>query len=375
MKIFRLLIAALFLFAAAYAVTAQEEKPKGEKPKGGKKQSQPAGKKFNRPPPPVETAKAIEKELSETIPLFGNVHSARSATVRAEVQGAVIEFHKEVGDSIKDGEAVAHIDSEKYRISMEIAEAALERAKAAFEKARLDEDRMTTLYKKNVMSMEEAQAATLNRKMAEADVTLRKVEVKSARRDLNLTKVRAPFPGYLAKKYLQKGDWVRAGDPVFDIVDLSSVYVSAEFPEKELSRVSLNSSATVRLDAYPEVEFKGKLTRIAPRASLESRGFMVRVEFNDPNGIARDGLFARVEILSRRATAIMVSKDAIVERGPMKIVFKVEDGTVRQINVSVLQQMGDMVEIKGGLKAGDEVVVTGNEILRDGARVNVTIRR
>lgn len=328
-----------------------------------------------RPPPPVETERVVEMEIGETVSLFGNVHAVRSATVRAEVEGAVFAFDKEVGDRVTKGEGVCRIDPEKYRIALNIAEAALESAQAGFEKAKLEEDRMNELYREKVMSLEESQIATLNRKIAEASATSREVEIQRAKRDLRLASVSAPFSGSIAKKYIQKGDWARAGDPVFDIVDLSSVYVSVTLPEKDLSRVSVGSTATVRLDAYPETEFKGKITRIAPRSSLQSRGFMLRVEFQDPEKIARDGLFARVEVQARKAIAIVVSKDAVVERGPAKMVFKVEKKKVRQINISVLQQMGDMVEVKGDLKAGDEVVVTGNEILRDGAPINVTLRR
>jgi multidrug efflux pump subunit AcrA (membrane-fusion protein) len=101
----------------------------------------------------------------------------------------------------------------------------------------------------------------------------------------------------------------------------------------------------------------------------------MRVEFDDPKGLARVGLFARVEITSEKRLAIMVPKDAVVERGPMKMVFAVNDGTVKQVMVNVLRQKGDMVEVRGELNAGDEVVVTGNEILRDGAKVNVTLKR
>ncbi|MFQ5433062.1 MAG: hypothetical protein ACE5EN_11230 [Nitrospinota bacterium] len=82
-----------------------------------------------------------------------------------------------------------------------------------------------------------------------------------------------------------------------------------------------------------------------------------------------------MEITPEKRIAIMVPKDAVVERGPMKMVFAVRDGAVKQVMVSVLHQKGDMVEVRGELKAGDEVVVTGNEILRDGAKVNVTLRR
>jgi membrane fusion protein (multidrug efflux system) len=328
-----------------------------------------------RPPPPVETAKVVKREIGENLSLHGNVHADKSATVRAEVQGAVISFKKIVGDRVIKGEVICRIDPSKYRIALNLAESELKRAKAGLQKTKLDEKRLYKLFTEEVVSLEQLQDAQLTFTMAEAELASREAAVNQAKRNLQLTSIRAPYKGFLAEKHLEVGDWVSEGKEVFDIVDLSSVYVYVDLPERNLGRFKLKSPAKVLLDAYPEVEFKGIVTRIAPRASENTRVFTMRVEFDDPKGLARVGLFARVEITSEKRLAIMVPKDAVVERGPMKMVFAVNDGTVKQVMVNVLRQKGDMVEVRGELNAGDEVVVTGNEILRDGAKVNVTLKR
>ena len=331
--------------------------------------------KFKRPPPPVETAKVVKMELGEKLSLHGNVHADKSATVRAEVQGAVISFKKDVGQHVSLDEVICTIDPSRYKIALNSAESELERAKAALQKTILDEKRVYKLFTEGVVSQEQLQDAELTLRMAKAEVGSREAAVNLAKRSLRLTFIRAPYDGVLAEKLLEVGDWVSEGNGVFDIVDLSSVYVYVDLPERELGRFRLKSSAKVWLDAYPDVTFKGVVTRIAPRASKKTRDFTIRVEFDDPKGLAREGLFARVEITSKKRIVTMVPKDAVVERGPMKMVFAVTEGTVKQVMIDVLRQKGDMVEVRGELKAGDEVVVTGNEILRDGAKVNVTLRR
>ena len=331
--------------------------------------------KFKRPPPPVETAKVVKRELSESLSLYGNVHAYRSATIRAEVQGTVISFKKHVGDHVSKNEVVCRIDPGRYTIALNSAESELARAAASLQKTWLDEKRVSKLYTEGVVSQEQLQSAELTRKMAQAEVASREAAVDLAKRNLRLTSIRAPYDGFLAEKQQEIGDWVSEGDPLFDVVDLSSVYVYVDLPEKELGRFKRKSPAKVWLDAYPDAVFEGVVTHIAPRASENTRDFAIRIEFNDPKGLAREGLFARVEITSEKRIVIMVPKDAVVERGPMKMVFAVTEGTVKQVSVNVLRQKGDMVEVSGELKVGDEVVVTGNEILRDGAKVNVTLRR
>ena len=338
-------------------------------------QGEALAQKFKRPPPPVETAKVVKGELGESLSLHGNVHADRSATVRAEVQGAVISFNKDVGDKVSSGEVICKIDPSRYKITLDSAESELERAKAALQKTLYNEKRLYKLFTEGVVSLEQLQDAELTLRMAKAEVASREAAVNLAKRSLRLTSIRAPYDGFLAEKLLEVGDSVSEGKGVFDIVDLSSVYVYVDLPERELGRFRLKSPAKVWLDAYPEVTFKGVVTRIAPRASEKTRDFTIRVEFDDPKNLAREGLFARVEITPEKRIVIMVPKDAVVERGPMKMVFAVTDGSVKQVMVDVLRQKGDMVEVRSELKAGDEVVVTGNEILRDGAKVNITLRR
>jgi len=327
------------------------------------------------PPTPVETAKVIKKEIREILSLHGNVHAEKSATVRAEVQGSIISFEKEIGDSVKDGEAVCRIDPARYRIKLESARAELAKAEAALKKAALVEKRLRRLYKNKVVPLEQIQEAELDRLMAEAEVQARKASVENAQRDLSMTVVRAPYSGKLAAKHLDTGDWVKSGDPVFDIVNFTSVYIYVDLPERELGRLRLKTPARIWLDAYPDVEFSGTVRNIAPRASKQTREFTLRIELDDPDKLAREGMFARVDITPSERTALMVSKDAVVQRGPVKMVFIVKDGVAKQVVVEVLQQIEDLVEVRGDLSEGDEIVVTGNEILRDGAKVNVALRR
>ncbi len=327
------------------------------------------------PPIPIETAKVSRKVFSKKLSLFGSVHAGRSASVRSEVEGVVASFTKEVGDKVIKGETVCRIDDGKYRIAVQAAAGNLERSKAALDKAKLDLERATSLFEKKIASREALDKKKILHRMAKAETASRNAEVKDAKRDLELTKIKAPYSGYLAAKKLQKGDWVKAGNEVFDIVDLSSVYLLVSLPEKELGKVSIGSPAKLWLDAYPKEKFDGKITRISPRTSSKTRAFEMRIDFKDKKKLVRDGLFARVEIVPAERLSTMIPKDAVVERGPNSMVFRINGNIAQQVDILVTGQSGKMVEVQGELKEGDELAVTGNEILQSGEKVNVTLRR
>ena len=331
--------------------------------------------KYTPPPSPIETAKVVTHQGSGTITLYGNVHADRSATVAAELSGNIVSFKKEPGDRVKKGETVCRIESGNYQLELEARKSRLASAKASAEKARLEMERATTLYEKGIGSQEVYDSKRLAYQMAEAELSAAKTAHSQGERDLSLTNVRAPYSGVIAKKLLDIGDWASPGKPLFEILDLSRVYVSAELPEQELSRVTKGKGVKVMLDAYPARSFDGTVSRISPRANMKSRGVTARIDINNAEGLALDGLFARVEVPLSGRESILVSKDGLVTRGPNKMLFKVVGKTVKQVPVTVLGQTGDMLEVSGDIKPGDEIAVTGNEILRDGAEVNVTLRR
>jgi len=336
----------------------------------------PSGKHtYKRPPSPIETVKVSKKVFNNKLSLFGNLHAGKSATVSTEVEGAVIAFDKEVGDKVKKGEVVCRIDDGKYSIAVKSSSGRYEKAKAQKAEAGMSFNRTKSLFEKKIASQKRLDEAELKFRVAKGELSSKQADLLNAKRNLALTKVKAPYTGILAGKFLQKGDWVKAGNKLFDIVDLSSAYILADLPEKELGRAKISSPANIWFDAYKGKTFKGKVTKISPRTSGKSRGFETRIDFVDSDGIAKDGLFARIEIILKERLVLVIPKDAVVERGAMKVVFIVKGKTVKQVKVVIDAQRGDMVEVSGAIKEGDELAVTGNEILRDGSVVNVTLKR
>jgi RND family efflux transporter MFP subunit len=189
--------------------------------------------------------------------------------------------------------------------------------------------------------------------------------------EIRRMRVVAPLGGFLVRKRAEIGAWVRPGDAIADLIALDPVYVVGPVGERDIGRLARGARARIIVDAYPERAFAGEVAHIVPQADPQSRTFPVKVRVRNPDGVLKSGMFARVSLeVPTGRKAILVPKDAVVRRERGAVVFLVEDGVARLRPVRTGSAVDGLVELlEGGLTAGQEVVVVGNETLQDGARV------
>ena len=157
-------------------------------------------------------------------------------------------------------------------------------------------------------------------------------------------------------------------------MDLSPVLVRVPIHEKDIGRLHTGDAATVLLDAFPEQPFTGRVKHIIPQADPASRTFPVKIEVaNTPDNALKAGMSARVRLQAGTAQpALLVPKDAVARRAAKQVVFVVDEEKARMVAIKTGRAHEDLLEVvEGSLKAGDIVVVTGNETLRDQAPVAV----
>jgi HlyD family secretion protein len=217
------------------------------------------------------------------------------------------------------------------------------------------------------------QAGPRAEEIAQAEAEYRRATfvVERLEDELRRMTIVAPFTGFLIRKRVEVGAWLRPGDPVADLIDLDPVFVVGPVNERETSRLRNGARARVTLDAYPDRTFSGELAHVVPQADRESRAFPVKVRVRNPEHLLKSGMFARVALETPgNRQAIHVPTDAIVRRDGAALVFVVENGVARARPVRTGQAAGRLVEIlDGALAAGQEVVVVGNDALQDGAKV------
>ncbi len=339
-------------------------------PQGSFAQKKPRG----RPPVPVELKPVIVKEISESITLIGTVRALKESVISTEVDGRVIAINKKEGDRATSGEVIVMLDETPYKIRVRAAEGNRIKAIAALEKAKLAARRAQKLFTKEIASEELKQNAEWDVKAAEGEVIIRKAELDQARLNLARCRIKAPYDGFFAKKLTDIGYWVKNGDGLYEMVDIHMVEVQVEAPERRIKAFTIGSAVQVTLDAYPAKIFTGSIDAVSPKGNIKTRAFTVKIAIANEKSEIKAGMLARTRFSTELKTrAILVPRDAVVWKSRKALVFTVDaDGKAKSMQVILGRQHGDLVEAKGDLTPGLKVIVTGNEILRDGQNVAVS---
>jgi Cu(I)/Ag(I) efflux system membrane fusion protein len=199
-------------------------------------------------------------------------------------------------------------------------------------------------------------------------------EIEKRGEPIHAMPVYAPISGYVTGRTAYHGMKVMPADTLFDILDLSSVWVLADVYEYELPRLSLGEKATMTLSYWPGRSWSGTVTYIYPSVDEKTRTVKVRAEVDNPKGELKPEMFADVTIHARPRTVLQVPDDAIMESGTRNIVFISEgEGKLVPREVSVGDHGSGVVEIRGGLKEGDVVVLGANFLVDSESRLKAAI--
>jgi len=189
--------------------------------------------------------------------------------------------------------------------------------------------------------------------------------------------LRSPISGVIAELAVREGMTVMAGATLFRIVDLSSVWVTAEVPEAQAAMLVPGSRVEARVPAFPEQVFVGRVGAILPDVNAVTRTVRARVELANPGARLKPGMFATLSLSSGRGKPIvLVPSEALIRTGERSLVIVVEaDGRYRQQDVEAGIEMGGSSEIRKGLKPGDKVVLSGQFLLDSEANLRAGLSR
>ena len=176
--------------------------------------------------------------------------------------------------------------------------------------------------------------------------------------------VYAPASGIVMKREALPGKYVEPGTTLYEVADLSTVWISADIYESEVASVKLDQPISVSFAAYPGETFHGKMTYIYPMLNAEARTVRVRFELPNPGLKLKSGMYGNVTLQTDEATALVVPKEAILETGLRQLVFMDRgQGRYEQTLVKLGRRNQDTVEVMEGLKEGDRIVTSANFLL------------
>ncbi len=182
--------------------------------------------------------------------------------------------------------------------------------------------------------------------------------------------VESSLTGVVGRVYVDIGQHVNNLTPVALVVNMDKVKIDLDVPERYLSKVSLGQKAEIKVDAYPEGNFTGEVTKITPVVDLINRASPIEITLDNPGHLLKSGMFAKVSlIIQERKGVPIILKEAIMGKDPDLYVYLIENkkAVLRKVSLGIRQ--GPYFEIKDGLKEGDRVVLMGQQRLYEGAAV------
>lgn len=305
-----------------------------------------------------------------------------------ELQAALPEQVKQASAALAEADALLKYAELRYDRLESLA-----KTSQSVSQEQLDESFSRLTAARQIQIKATSAAAQLNdtraAKLAQAHfkVEVQKEEVRRLNDVKSKYTIRAPFDGFVVRTHTEVGEWLSQGEPVVEIVALDPIEVTVAVPEQYIAPLSESLeakqrggdklAADIRVNSLPDKLFSGEVLRVVPDADLRSRTFPVRIQIANPAHALKPGMLAKVALaVGREQTAMLVPKDALVLGGKTPSVFVVESKdkatTVRSVNVETGVSIGSLIEVRGGLKSGDRIVLVGNERLRGGQAVQVT---
>jgi membrane fusion protein, multidrug efflux system len=306
----------------------------------------------------VEAAKVVAAPLSEQVTAIGTLLSDEAVTVSSEIPGRLKEIHFQEGQPIEKGAPLFTLDDSVYQAQLADAEAKLKLAEQTHK-------RTSTLFTNKYATAQSADESASNLAVNNAAVELARVQLEKAH-------IVAPFSGIVGLRHVSVGEYITAGQALVNLEAIDPVKADFRVPEKFLPAIKVGQTILIKVDAFPDDNFEGKVYAIDPRLDVAGRSLLVRALVPNKDRRLRPGLFARVTVLLQlKEDALTVPEQAIVPQGDSQFVFKIVDGKVQFTKVVIGTRREGRVEIIEGLTAGDQVVTAGQLKIRDGSAVSI----
>lgn len=319
----------------------------------------------------IKVASVTEESVKDSIQLTATIQPNRDrlAHVAPRVAGRITRVGANLGQQVKQGQALAQLDS----IELGEAHSAFLQAQSEAKLAEANFSRIEGLYNEQIVTQKDY----LNAR-AESEKT--KTAVRAARDKLRMLGISpsesasaavsafpltAPFSGTIIEKDAVLGELAQPDKSLFTIADLSVVWIEADLYEKDLGKVSIGAESLVTVSAYPEKVFKGRLAYISNALDKESRTVKARIEVNNAEGLLKPEMFANAALATSSSTkALVVPTEAVVLMQGIQSVFIRKGDVFEPRSVEFGEKLTNGIIVRSGINSGESVVVSGAYALK-----------
>jgi RND family efflux transporter MFP subunit len=322
-------------------------------------------KKSSGPPPAqVVVSDVTTGMISPTIEFIGTVYYQEVSDVASEVSGRVDVVHIEDGEPVRAGDILVKLVSDLLEKRLEASRSTHDQILAELEKSRIDFERVDNLFKEESISEQGYDDQRFKVKVLERRASSLKSQVELLELELMKKAIKAPFDGVVVKRHVDRGEWLAEGSPVATVAKVDVVDIIANVPERIISFVKKGMDVQIKTGG---TEVHGTVFTTIPRGDIATRTFPVKVRLRNP-GFLKEGMEAKIKLPSgRKERTLFVPRDAVITMFGRTVVFAVSENKAKIIPVEVVGFEKMAAGIRADhLEEGMEVVVKGNERLRDG---------
>lgn len=316
---------------------------------------------------------SVKKDLS----LPGELEPNENAQIRAKVQGYIRKIHVDIGSRVRRGQVLALIDAPEINSHIQELNSKVKAAQARYQSSKDYYDRINSASKADGVIAESELQKTRDQMIAdESEYKAALYSAASYRQMGRYLAIVAPYSGVITKRNIDQGSFVGNPNeqPLFELQDNARLKLMVAVPEAYTGAALLNNSGDLTTRAFPDKKFKAKLVRKSGRIDNSTRSETWEFEVPNPKDELKAGSYADVKLhFIRSQPSLVVPTSAIVTSLERKFVIKIIDGNAEWVDVRAGFNMGDKQEVFSDLKAGDTIVLKGNEELKPDTKLVIKI--
>jgi len=318
----------------------------------------------------------------------GYVVAQRKAAVASKGTGRLVFLGVVEGDKVKKNQILARLENSDVQAQLSEAKANLELQQSGLKDANNSYERQKALFKTGSTTQSGVDAAESAYNHVLASINVAKAQVEAGEVAMENTVIRAPFDGTVLTKDADVGEIVaplaggiNSKGAVVTVADMGSLQVEADVSESNLEKISLDQEGEIILDAYPGHTYSGFVAKIVPTADRTKATVMVKVGFKNYDSRVLPEMSAKVLFLAKgspkssaadQQPVLVIPSTAIANRDGKQVVFIVKNNQAILVQVTTGQQFDSYIEIKSGLKNGDQVIDNITDKIKDGLKVKVS---
>lgn len=333
-------------------------------------------------PTKVETVTIAEQEVNESMDFVGRIQAPKEVKIVSRVNGWLQKKYYQDGDFVKRGQLLFQIEPDEYIIAVKNAEAALRRVQASYENSLVELNRAKELVKGDYVSRSYYDQAFSKYAADRASVDAAKADLAKKRLDLSYTKIYAPFDGKIGELSITEGNYVNAQvGELATLVTIDPVYATFTAKPEDLEKykngkdhnVFNNVDVSLKLADESVYDESGKLDFMDNQIDKDLGTLTMRATFSNKKHELIPNDFVRVIVTAKNKTTVTtVPQEAVLESVNGKYVWTIdENGCAKQQDIEVSGTIDKNWIVKSGLKAGDTIISSNIQSIRQGSKVQV----